>query len=188
MTDGEEKLIIARAVKGESSAFGQLYDVYQPQIYRFVYLRVGQREEAEDLTHQIFLHAWMRIKSYREEGYPFSTWLYRIARNQVIDHYRTRKVSQRIDEDREDQFVSGENVTLAVDAKLRLERVIRVIRTLPGDYQDVIVMRLVDEVPIRDVAKAMQRSEGAVKLLQFRATRALREVLEVEVEEESYEA
>ena len=91
MIDGEEKLIQDAVKEGDSSAFGKLYDHYQPMIYRFVLIKVGRREEAEDITHQVFLQAWQNIRTYRHRGHPFGSWLYRIARNQVIDHYRSRK-------------------------------------------------------------------------------------------------
>jgi RNA polymerase sigma-70 factor (ECF subfamily) len=74
MLDGEDKLITS-AVKGNSSAFGQLYDHYHPMIYRFVAVKVSRREEAEDITHQVFLSAWQNIKSYEHRGHPFSSWL-----------------------------------------------------------------------------------------------------------------
>src|SRR5437588_759346 len=90
MIDGETQLIEA-AIRGESSAFGALYDHYAPKIYRFIVVKVTLREEAEDLTHQVFMHAWLNIGSYKRMGHPFSSWLYRIARNQVVDHYRTHK-------------------------------------------------------------------------------------------------
>src|SRR5271168_2768290 len=96
MIDGEEK-IVEKAVKGDSSAFGQLYDHYQPMIYRFVVVKVGRREEAEDITHQVFLSAWQGIKGYEHRGHPFSSWLYQIARNQVIDFYRSRRSDASID-------------------------------------------------------------------------------------------
>src|SRR5579862_2288407 len=90
MLDGEEK-VIKSAVTGNSSAFGELYDHYQPMIYRFVAVKVSRREEAEDITHQVFLSAWINIKNYKHRGHPFSSWLYQIARNQVIDHYRSKR-------------------------------------------------------------------------------------------------
>ena len=87
MLDGEQSYVNS-AIRGDSSAFGVLYDHYQPMIYRFVAVKVGRREEAEDITHQVFLSAWQNIKRYEHRGHPFSSWLYRIARNQVVDHYR----------------------------------------------------------------------------------------------------
>ena len=90
MLDGEDR-IIERAIRGEASAFGELYDHYQPKIYRFVVIKVARREEAEDLTHQAFLNAWQNISVYRNVGFPFGSWLYHIARNLVIDHYRSKR-------------------------------------------------------------------------------------------------
>src|SRR3989344_4062244 len=97
MLDGEH-IVIKRAIKGEASAFGLLYDHYEPMIYRFILIKVSHREEAEDLTHQVFLHAWRSIPSYQDLGFPFSSWLYRMARNQVIDFYRARKEQQSFEE------------------------------------------------------------------------------------------
>ncbi|MEY4731540.1 MAG: hypothetical protein RL681_486, partial [Candidatus Parcubacteria bacterium] len=105
MLDGEKR-IIQRAVKGEASAFGLLYDRYQPQIYRFIFLKVSRREEAEDLTHQVFLQALQHIGEYEDVGFPFTSWLYRIARNEVIDHYRTRKQAISLDDIDPEYFAS----------------------------------------------------------------------------------
>ena len=87
MIDGEEQLIRS-AVGGDSSAFGSLYDHYQPMIYRFVVVKVGSREEAEDITHHVFLSAWTKVRTYKHRGNPFSSWLYQIARNLVIDLFQ----------------------------------------------------------------------------------------------------
>ena len=95
MVDGEEK-ILTLAIRGKASAFGSLYDHYQPRIYRFVAIKVGRREEAEDLTHQVFLNAWQNIGNYKDLGHPFSSWLYKIARNQIADYYRARRGTGRI--------------------------------------------------------------------------------------------
>ena len=89
--DGEEEQLIRSAVGGDSSAFGSLYDRYQPAIYRFIVVKVGSREEAEDITHHVFLSAWQKVRTYKHRGHPFSSWLYQIARNMVIDHYRSKK-------------------------------------------------------------------------------------------------
>ena len=178
MLDGEEKLI-ARAIEGESSAFGLLYDQYQPKIYRFVFLRVGSSEEAEDITHQVFLSAWEHVRDYENLGFPFSSWLYRIARNAVIDHYRTRKESVDLEEVDPEYAMSNENLPHALDRELELAQIRRAILTLKREYQEVIIMRFVEELSLKEVAEAMERSEGAVKLLQHRAMRELKKILKV---------
>ena len=176
MLDGEDKLI-QDAVGGEASAFGSLYDHYQPKIYRFVVIKVSQREEAEDLTHQVFMHAWTHIGQYRDVGFPFSSWLYRIARNQVIDHYRTKKVHLPIDEVDEDRFAIDAAHERTLDDAMALERVRNAIRLMKPEYQDVIIMRFIEDLSIKETAHALGKTEGAVKLMQHRAMKSLQNIL-----------
>lgn len=178
MVDGEDS-IIHGAVRGESSAFGQLYDHYQPQIYRFVFLKVGQREEAEDLTHQVFLSAWEKITTYNHRGFPFSSWLYQIARNIVVDHYRSRRNTVTLDDVDPELFAIPAVSHEALDEAMNTVRVARCIKELKPDYQDVIIMRFIEEFSIKEVAAAMQKSEGAVKLMQHRAIKELKSKLVV---------
>ncbi|MBI2033644.1 MAG: sigma-70 family RNA polymerase sigma factor [Candidatus Liptonbacteria bacterium] len=174
--DGEER-IVRSAVKGEASSFGLLYDYYQPKIYRFVIIKVGKREEAEDLTHQVFLNAWQNIRSYKHHGFPFSSWLYQIARNEVIDFYRTRKYESRLDYLDENYFISPASAEFKFDQGLEMERVKLAMKQMKPDYQDVIIMRFVEEIPIKEVALAIGKSEGAVKLIQHRALKELKKIL-----------
>lgn len=172
MIDGEEK-VVQSAIGGEASAFGLLYDHYQPRIYRFVAIKVGRREDAEDLTHQVFMSAWQSIKTYRHRGFPFSSWLYQIARNQVIDFYRTSKKEFSIEESDPEQFASEAQAHVVVDRLFELESVGRAIRTLKSEYQDVLILRFVEDCSVRETAHALKKSEGAVKLIQHRAVKAL---------------
>lgn len=176
MLDGESK-VIGSAVKGDASAFGQLYDYYQPQIYRFVILKTGRREEAEDITHQVFLHAWEHIKDYQDFGFPFSSWLYQIARNQIVDYYRTRKINLSL-ENAEGAAVAKENPETEVNQKLELETVRAAIGKLKPEYQDVIILRFVEELAVKETAAAIGKSEGAVKLLQHRALKQLKKIID----------
>ena len=177
MIDGEEK-VVQSAIGGEASAFGLLYDHYQPRIYRFVAIKVGRREDAEDLTHQVFMSAWQHIKTYRHRGFPFSSWLYQIARNQVIDFYRASKKETSLEDTDPEQFASEVNVHVAVDRLFELESIEKAIRTLKSDYQDVLILRFVEDLSIRETANAMKKSEGAIKLIQHRAIKALQELFD----------
>ncbi len=179
MLDGEEKLIQDAVKVGDSSAFGKLYDHYQPMIYRFVFVKVGRREEAEDITHQVFLQAWQNIRGYRHRGYPFGSWLYRIARNQVIDHYRSRRDDVSL------EMADVEGAAIEVehhDASLQMdvERVMAAIRLLKPEYQDAIIFRFIEDLSIRETAAAMHKTEGAVKLIQHRAIEELRKKMDAE--------
>ncbi|MBM3256964.1 MAG: RNA polymerase sigma factor [Candidatus Liptonbacteria bacterium] len=169
----DERQIIESAVGGEASAFGQLYDRYQPKIYRFVLFKVGHREEAEDLTHEVFMSAWQNIRNYRDFGFPFSSWLYQIARNRVIDHYRTKKTNTSIEEVDPEYFVAPAVASLALEEKLEMERVRRALTQLKPEYQDVIIMRFIEELSLKETAAALGKTEGAVKLMQHRAMKAL---------------
>ena len=96
MLEGEENLIKG-ASRGNTNDFDTLYSHYVAPIYRFIYMKVTHRQEAEDLTHEVFLSAWQNITRYKSRGFPFSSWLYQIARNRVIDHYRLRKPNVGLD-------------------------------------------------------------------------------------------
>lgn len=177
MLDGENELI-KNAIAGESSAFGILYDHYQPKIYRFVLIKVGQREEAEDLTHEVFLSAWQNIRSYKNLGFPFSSWLYQIARNRIIDYYRTKKSELRLEETDPEKFSIPPSVYSTIEEKLELGKLMRSIRKLKPEYQDVIIMRFIEDASLKEVAAFFKRSEGAIKLLQHRAINELRKIIE----------
>jgi RNA polymerase sigma-70 factor (ECF subfamily) len=176
MLDGEQRLI-EQAVEGDSSAFGSLYDHYQPMIYRFVIIKVSSREEAEDITHQVFLSAWQKVGSYKHRGFPFSSWLYQIARNQVIDHYRSKKNDVSLEKVDPDAFANTVDQQADLTIKLQLEKVRAAIASLKPDYQDVIIMRFVEDVSLRETAAALNKSEGAIKLIQHRAVKELKKAL-----------
>lgn len=173
----DEQNLIREAKSGKKEAFGQLYDHYATPIYRFVALKVSGREEAEDLTHETFLSAWQNLKSYKHQGFPFSSWLYQIARNKVIDHYRTRKQHasfENLDED----FLKVVGVTENnLEISLAMDQVRQAIARLGQEQQDVIIMKFVEDMPNEEIATALNKSEGAVRLLQHRAIQNLKEDL-----------
>ncbi len=182
MMNGEndnERSVVQRAVKGDSSAFGALYDRYQPMIYRFVLIKVGRREEAEDITHQVFLSAWQNVAGYRHRGHPFSSWLYQIARNQVIDHYRehARRHDVSIDKTDPEAFAVAGDHEASLGTKLALEKVRSAVGRLKPDYQDVIILRFVEDMSLKETAAALRKTEGAIKLAQHRAIRELKRAL-----------
>ena len=176
MIDGEEKLIES-AVKGDSSAFGSLYDHYQAMIYRFVLVKVGGREEAEDITHQVFLSAWQNIEGYKHRGHPFSSWLYQIARNLVIDHYRAKKNDVSLDKIDPDSSIIPAAAHFDLSMKLQVQKVHLAIKELKSDHQDVIIMRFVEDMSLKETAAVLKKSEGAVKLIQYRAVKELKKRL-----------
>ena len=177
MIDGEKE-IIKKAISGEASAFGSLYDHYQPQIFRFIFLKVSHREEAEDLTHQVFLQGWRKIYSYDFRGFPFSSWLYRIARNEIIDYYRTKKNFLDLEEERlEEELSQEETLSALVDQNLTLEKVMIALGQLKPIDQDVIILRFVEDLSPQEIAVILEKTQASVRLLQHRAVKNLKKAL-----------
>ena len=177
MIDGEEEKLIQSAVGGDSSAFGSLYDRYQSAIYRFIVIKVGSREEAEDITHHVFLSAWQKVGTYKHRGHPFSSWLYQIARNMVIDHYRSQKDDVSLDKLDPDSSIIPAVAQSDLFTKMQLEKVHGAIKELKPDYQDVIILRFVEDLSLKETAAILKKSEGAVKLAQHRAIKELKKKL-----------
>ncbi len=176
MIDGEKQLIHS-AINGEASAFGLLYDRYQPQIYRFIYLKVSHREEAEDLCHQVFLNAWQNISGYRYQGFPFSAWLYAIARNKIIDYYRNKKVLISIESIQISIEDTKKQADEIFDNEIDLENVKQALLKLPQMEQDVIIMRFVEELSLKDIAKILNKNEISIRVTQSRAIKKIKKII-----------
>ena len=175
----DELQIIKKAQNGEAEAFGVLYDHYMPMIYRFILVKVGIREEAEDLTHQTFLKAWQNVTSaYSEKGLPFGSWLYRIAKNTVIDSYRRQKTTYSLeDNETNEALISRPRFAEDLDLADNIKHAMSAISTLKPEEQQVIMMRFIEDIPIKNVARSLEKSEGAIKLIQYRAMAKLRKIL-----------
>jgi RNA polymerase sigma-70 factor, ECF subfamily len=164
----DESLLVDRARRGDAAAFGQLYELHVDRIYRYVYYRVGTRDQADDLTEHVFLKAWEAVGRYESRGLPFVAWLYRMAHNAVIDHYRASRPTTPIDEtfDLEDEKQSPSD---AVMAGVDREELKLAIQRLNPDQQKVIVLRFVEGMSHAEVGQILGKSEGAVRVVQHRA-------------------
>lgn len=176
MLESEENLI-KLAKQGEKEPFAQLYNHYVGPIYRFVLVKVGSRAEAEDLTHDVFLSAWENLKGYKHQGFPFSSWLYQIARNRVIDHYRTRKAYTELDNVDEELLKVVCVAERELETALTMEKIRSALVRLSPDQQDVIIMKFVEDLSNEEIAEALGKTDGAIRLLQHRAIQNLKELL-----------
>ncbi|MDP2695654.1 MAG: RNA polymerase sigma factor [bacterium] len=173
----EEDNLIQLSKDGDAGSFGELYSHYLPQIYRFVVLKVSQRQLAEDLTHEVFMSAWQNIGRYASQGFPFSSWLYQIARNRVIDHYRTQKHHSSIDDIDEDVFRTHGFDELKLDNELDIKKIRQAMKHISPEQQDVILMKFVEDLSHQEIAAALDKSEGAIRLLQHRGINKLKDIL-----------
>ena len=177
----EEQSLIRRAQTGDQVALTQIYEENFDKIYRYIVLKIGDRTEAEDMTQQVFLNALKSISSYKFKGTPFSSWLYRIAHNQVVDYYRkkSKMTTVTLDESLPLPAADGNPEHLA-EKKMAIEEVVVAARKLTEAQREVISLRFAAELSIAEVADVMGKSEGAVKALQHSAIVALRKVLATE--------
>ncbi len=172
----DEESLIRKAQQRDQVALTQLYEENFDKIYRYVVLKIGDRTEAEDMTQQVFLNALKSISSYRFKGMPFSSWLYRIAHNQVVDYFR--KKSRRVTVPLDESIAAGEDDPgQAAERKLEIEELALATKKLTAAQQEVISLRFTGEMSVAEVARGMGKSVGAVKALQHSAIVALRKVL-----------
>lgn len=183
-----EKELAVRASQHDPEAFAELYDLYVDRIYNYIYYKVGNTAEAEDLTAQVFTKAWEAIGSYRWQGHSFSPWLFRIAHNLVVDYHRARRPTTVLDvlETRPHVINSeADRPEQVMQNLMTLERVRQAISQLTEEQQTVIILRFIEGYSTADIAEVMGKQPGAIRGLQFRGLTALRKILGVGESDES---
>lgn len=174
-SQAQEERLIARAVQGDREAFGELYERYVDRIYSYIYYRVGNPHDAEDLTSRVFFRAMRHIERYDHRGLPFSAWLYRIAHNLVANWYRDNSRRQEIAlDDLVFTYATGEHPEWLVMNREEQEELLAVIRTLPEDRQQLLYLKFGARLSNAEIAQVLGRTEGAVKSLYHRTLTALR--------------
>ncbi len=170
--------LVTLAQGGDTEAFGEIYDRYVEQVYRYLYYRVGTRALAEDLTSETFLRALRSIGSYTWQGRDIGAWFVTIARNLVTDHLKSSRFRLEVPTgDMLDADRATDGVEDGVVARMEQAAVLDAVRRLKADQQECLVLRFVQDLSVADTAAAMGRSAGAVKQLQLRAVRALARLL-----------
>jgi RNA polymerase sigma-70 factor (ECF subfamily) len=178
VTDRRLARLVHRACDGDPRAFGRLYDEYADRVYAFVRSRTGSSHDAEDITAAVFLKAWEAIGSYDDRGLPFSAWLFRIARNAVVDEYRRGTRRPVPTEEPLEPEEADEGPDVAVIAAADAARVREAVRALTEEQALVIALRFWWDMSIRETAQALGKNENAIKALQHRAVRSLARMLE----------
>ncbi len=169
----DDARLIERAKRGEVEAFGCLYERYLESIYRYIRTRVAEDRTAEDLTETVFLRSFESLSRYKEKGLRFSAFLYQIARNLLVDHYRQKE--EELPLESADQIsVSPSRIDDIIVIQDQVDRLRVGLEALPEEYREIIRLRVLLELSTTECAEWIGRSEGAVRVLLHRAMKALK--------------
>jgi len=175
MGQAPEDLELIRRAASDPDAFGELYVRYVRRIYSYIYYRTGDHQDAEDLTARVFQRAMHHIGRYRDQGVPFSAWLYRIAHNLVANWHRDRSRRQIVplDERIVASGVSSHPEFAAVQAEEQ-RQLLELVRTLPSERQELLILKFVEHLSNAEIGLIMGKTEGAIKSLYHRTLSSLR--------------
>jgi RNA polymerase sigma-70 factor (ECF subfamily) len=175
---GDEIWLIEESQKGSSEAFGRLYELYAPRVFRFLFAHLEDRMDAEDLTIEVFSKVWQYIPGYDERGTPFSGFLFRVARNVLIDHYRRSNRLKQKETLKEELVDSSQpDPAEAFSSGVEHKELRSLLAQLREDHRSVLSYRFLAELSPEETAYAMEKSPGAVRVLQHRALTALRKLM-----------
>jgi RNA polymerase sigma-70 factor (ECF subfamily) len=175
----EDERLVRQAQQGDQDALAEIYERYQPAVYRYVYYRVRDVSAAEDLTAAVFLRVVEKLDSFRYEGRPLLAWLYTIAANTVIDYHRRAERSRVVPLDGE-VVDRSRDVERAVERRLTQRRLADALAELTEEQRQVITLRFVEGMTSKEVGRVLDKSTGAVKALQHRGLASLARILRTE--------
>jgi RNA polymerase sigma-70 factor (ECF subfamily) len=176
-----EDYLVRQAIKRDKAAFTVLYERCIDQVYRHVYYKVSSHADAEDITQEAFVKAWKAVDKYKRTGAPFVAWVISIASNIVIDHYRKQQkvvVTDEMDKIGEKDLgnqIPGPEKQAEINFNNSVIK--KAVLKLNGDKQKVILMHFIDGLSYEEIAKALNKNEGAIRVIQYRALNDLRGLL-----------
>jgi len=173
----DESILVQRAQKNDSQALAEIYEAYFDKIYRYIALRIRNEMEAEDLTQQVFMKMLHSISAYKSQGVPFSSWLYRIAHNQVVDFLRQRNKKATVDIEGLPLQDTANDPQSLIELDCDIKELKQAMQNLTASQQEVLSLRFTGDMPIAQCAEVMGKSEGAIKALQHSAVQALKKAL-----------
>ena len=169
--ENSDKLLVIKSRQGDSESFGALFDRYSKKVYRFIYYKVATKELAEDFTSQCFLKAWEQISTGANVA-SFQAWIYKIARNLVIDYYRTREREELPLIYREEDIES--ELTVDPDKNLDSQNLEKILLGLKGDIREIVILRFIEELSIKEISRIVDKSSANVRVIIHRALKELK--------------
>jgi len=178
ISDAEIEKLVIRSQKGDSEAYAVIYDNFVDQIYRYIFYKV-KREEVEDLVENLFLKVWENITKYKKQKKTtFKSWVFRIAHNLVVDHYRMSRTHASLDPRFSDSKRESDPLQM-VQISLNNEKLKVALEKLKPNYRNILVLKFINELDNTEISKVLKKSEGSVRILQFRALKSLKQVMQI---------
>ena len=171
--------LVRSAQEGDAASFAALYEHFSDAIYRYVSFKTGSPGDAEDITAEVFVRMLQSIRSFKPSGHPFSSWLYRVAHNLVVDHFRAKGRKKTVPLETSEHAVGTSALDLDeyVDVKLTMRHVHKAMEVLTSLQREVITLRFAAGLSVAETAKAVGKKENAVKALQHAGVKKLRRAL-----------
>lgn len=181
----KEKILFSRLKNKDKEAFVKAYDLYVDNIYRFIYFKVGSKEEAQDLSSAVFLKAWNHVQTNSLTDFKtLKALLYKIARNAIIDYYRenSKRSFSSIDDEgsQTDVMDDRQDLVAKIENAFEFSLVEKKLADLKDEYREIIILRFMEELSIGEIAEILNKSKGNVRILTYRALKALRDLMEEE--------
>lgn len=180
MTDLNDTTLVDQAHNGNIKAIGDLYDRYQPRIYKYIRARVYDHHKAQDLTGEVFLLMVKNLPTYQDVGVPFSAWLYRIAHNLLVNHIKKENRTELLPisyANNNNHHVG--NPTDVLERQMTIESLVMALDKLEDIQREVIILRFIANLPIKEVAQIVDKTVAAVKALQHRGLLALKNNMDI---------
>jgi RNA polymerase sigma-70 factor (ECF subfamily) len=173
----KESNLSSRSLKKDKQAFIEIYNIYVDDIYRFIYFKVGHREEAQDISSDVFLKAWDYIILNKvDKSKNLKALFYKIARNSVVDYYRSKKNTSSLDSlENTDLNDIKQDPQAITEIKYEYERILRLLNNIKDEYKEVIILKHINELTWDEIAQALGKSKGSLRVLLHRATKVLEE-------------
>lgn len=170
--------LVSRVQKGDMDAFSKLYDIFVDPIYRYVFYKV-KSVEVEDIVETVFLRVWQNVKQYKAKQGSFSSWIFRIAHNLVVDYYRKSKEKETLELDIRIADSQRQHNPIRIAEDSLDQHVLKVgLTKLKKVHQEILIYKFINDLSNKEISRILRKSEGSIRILQFRALKALKVELE----------
>jgi RNA polymerase sigma-70 factor (ECF subfamily) len=169
----DELELIRLSQQGDTEAYARLYACYVERITRYVYFRVTDHQLAEDITSRIFIKMLEKLKTYQVGQLPLIAWLYRMAHNAVIDHYRTKRTLISLEDVNQAEVRQEDGIEEKLDLQVKSQQLRAALQVLTEEQQRVLILKFIDGLSTREIARRLGKQQGAVRGLQMRALQKL---------------